>query len=313
MGNSSTINFITEHLASVDHRFSLASPIADSNAMMAYIHDVQNSKPPMKKCQCQIRFVVGHLENLFIVKDLPLLPIQLILHQQMETYISRPEKEQQEFMAEVNAIGQAYLHLPNLLLPVWSLTFAECPLFLNCLAEITATFPNAADVLTHLHPVLSLTATDISLLSDKKRRQLTHSEAILTVTSILSSCIHQLGHDCFLAGPGCVPWYIMGTPTIPWNSHINFLINLHNDDSLGLLQHILCQQGIITTAKKGAFQCSMLPSNGEPEPIVFMVTLKEVISPMGLCPSESTARDFNGISVINPSYLLNTMLASISS
>ncbi|KAK0184010.1 hypothetical protein F5146DRAFT_1006897 [Armillaria mellea] len=313
MGDSSTIGFVTEHLASVDHRFSLASPIADSNATMAYIHDVQNSEPPMKKRQCQIRFVVGHLEKPFIVKDLPLLPIQLILHQQMDTYISRPEKEQQEFMAEVIAIGQAYLRLPNLPPPVWSLTFAERPLFLNCLAEITAAFPDAADVLTRLHPVLSPTATDISSLSDKKRRQLTRSEAILAVTSILSSCIRQLGHDCFLAGPGCVPWYIMGTPTIPWNSHIDFLISLHNDDSLGSLQHVLCQQGVITTAKKGAFQCSVLPSNGEPEPIVFTVTLKEVISPMGLRPGESTATDFNGISAINPSYLLNTMLASISS
>ncbi|KAK0186239.1 hypothetical protein F5146DRAFT_1142538 [Armillaria mellea] len=95
MGDSSTIVFVTEHLASVDHRFSLASPVADNKAMMIYIHNVLN-------------------ENLFIVKDLLLLPIQLILHQQMETYISRPEKEQQEFMAEVIAISQVYLHLPNL-------------------------------------------------------------------------------------------------------------------------------------------------------------------------------------------------------
>ncbi|KAK0184048.1 hypothetical protein F5146DRAFT_1076707 [Armillaria mellea] len=310
MGDSSTIVIVTEHLASVDHRFSLASPVADNKATMTYLHDVLNNGSPKKKHKCQIRFVVGHLENLFIVKNLPLLPIQLILHRQMQISLSRSEKRQKKSMANVIAISKAYLRLPNLPPPVWSLTFAERPLFLDFLAKITAAFPDAADVLTHLHPVLSPTATDVSSLSPKERRELIRSETIFAATSTLSSCIHQLGHECFLAGPGYVPWYIMGAPTVPSNIRVDFLVVLHNDNSLVSLKHILCQQGVIE-AKYDALQCSMLAGNGNLRSL--KVTLEEIPLSMGLRPGESTGTDYKGISIINPSYLFSTMLTSISS
>lgn len=88
------------------------------------------------------------------------------------------------------------------------------------------------------------------------------------------------------------------------------MVILHNGNSLGSLKHILCQQGIIE-AQKDAFQCSILASNGQLRS--FTVTLEEVPSSMGLRPGESTGTDFNGLSIINPSYLFSTMLASISS
>ncbi|SJL14972.1 uncharacterized protein ARMOST_18449 [Armillaria ostoyae] len=237
MGDSSTLTYATKHLASVDHRFSLASPVADGKATMTYNHDVLNDGSLTKKHQCKVKFVSGPLEDLFIVKDLPLLPIQLLIYRRMESCVCRSEKKLKKCMSEVIAIGEAYLRLPDLPPPEWSITPAERPLFLDHLAKITAEFPETADLFTHLHPGLFPTATivptppsivlatrsdstivldrDVSSLSAKERKLLTHSETVLTATRTLSFCIRQLGHDCFLAGPGYVPWYIMGSPIVP--------------------------------------------------------------------------------------------------
>lgn len=235
MGDSSTLAYVTQGLASVDHRFSLNSLDADSKATMSYIHDVLNDGSPMEKRQCQVRFVSGHLDDFFIVKDLPLLPIQMILHRHMQTYRSSSEKKLKQFSSGVITISKAYLCLPNLPPPVWSLTLAERPLFLNQLAKISAAFPESAELLTRLHPGPSPGTTispdppsvmpdltsgltevvDISLLSVEEKKEPGHSNIVLAATSLLSSSIHQLGHDCFLAGPGYVPWYIMGSPTVP--------------------------------------------------------------------------------------------------
>ena len=76
MGDSSTLAYATQHLASADHRFSLASRGADGEAMMTYIHDVLNDGSPAKKHQCKVKFISGQLKNVLIVKDFPLLPIQ---------------------------------------------------------------------------------------------------------------------------------------------------------------------------------------------------------------------------------------------
>lgn len=202
---------------------------------MTYIHNVLNDGSPMKKHQCQVTFVSSHLEDFFIIKDLPLLPIQSIIYRRIEGYVSRSEKKLKKSMSEVIAISEAYFGLPNIPPPVWSLTPAERPLFLDYLDKITAEFPESADLLTRLHLELFPTATippippfivsatrsdsisvlDVSSLSAKERKLLTHSETVLTATRTLSFYIRQLGHDCFLAGPGYVPWYIMGSPIVP--------------------------------------------------------------------------------------------------
>ncbi|KAK0430079.1 hypothetical protein EV421DRAFT_1938165, partial [Armillaria borealis] len=249
--------------ASVDHRFSVASPVSDGKATMTYDHDVLNDGSLTKKHQCKVKFVSSHMEDFFIVKDLPLLPIQSIIYRRMEGCVSRSEKKLKKCMSEVIAIGEAYLRLPNLPPPAWSITPAERPLFLDHLAKITAEFPETADLFTHLHPGLFPTATivptapsivlatrsdstivldrDVSSLSAKERKLLTHSETVLTATRTLSFCIHQLGHECFLAGPGYVPWYIMGSPIVPTSHRIDFLVILRNGNSLDSLQRILCQ------------------------------------------------------------------------
>ncbi len=235
MGDSSTLTYATQHLVNVDHRFSVVSQDADGTATMTYDHDVLNDGSPTKKHQCKVKFVSGYLEDFFIVKDLPLLPIQSIIYRRMESCVSKSEKKLKKSMLEAIAIGEAYLRLPNLPPPVWSLIPAEQPLFLDYLAKITAEFPESADLLTRLHPGLFPTATippippsivsatrsdstsvlDVSSLSSKERKQQTHSETVLTATRTLSFCIRQLGHDCFLTGPGYVPWYIMGSPIVP--------------------------------------------------------------------------------------------------
>lgn len=153
----------------------------------------------------------------------------------MESCVGKSEKKLKKSMLEVIAIGEAYLGLPNIPPPIWNLTPAERPLFLDYLAKITAEFSESADLLTRLHLGLFPTATippippfivsatrsdsisvlDVSSLSAKERKLLTHPETVLTATHTLSFCIRQLGHDCFLAGPGYVPWYIMGSPIVP--------------------------------------------------------------------------------------------------
>lgn len=90
---------------------------------------------------------------------------------------------------------------------------------------------------------------------------------------------------------------------------IDFLVILHNN-SLDSLQRILCQQGILE-AKHGAYWCSVLVRDGKSR--IFMVTLEEVPSSIGLRPGESIERDFNGIPIINQSYLFSTMLTSARS
>ncbi|PBK58148.1 hypothetical protein ARMSODRAFT_1091332 [Armillaria solidipes] len=127
---------------------------------MTYIHNMLNDGSPMKKHRCQVKFVSSHsVEDFFIIKDLPLLPIQSIIYRRMESRVSRSEKKLKKSMSEVIAISEAYLRLPNLPPPVWSLTPAEQPLFLDYLAKITAAFPESADLLASLHPRLFPTAT----------------------------------------------------------------------------------------------------------------------------------------------------------
>ncbi|PBK85830.1 hypothetical protein ARMGADRAFT_1169334 [Armillaria gallica] len=159
MGDSSTLTYATQHIASIDHRFSVASPVVDGKAAMTYNHDVLNVRSPTKKHQCKVKFISGHLEDFFILKDLPLLQIQSIIYRRMESCVGKSEKKLKKSMLEVIAIGKAYLHLPNLLPPVWSLTPAEQPLFLDYLAKITAEFPESANLLTRLHPGLFPTTT----------------------------------------------------------------------------------------------------------------------------------------------------------
>lgn len=194
-----------------------------------------NDGSPTKKHQCQVQFVSSNLEDSFIVKDLPLLSIQSIIYRRMEPWVSSSEKKRRKSISEVIAISEAYLRLPNLPPSVWSIPTADRPLFLGHLAKIIAAFPETADLLARLHPELSPTPTisptppsvvpavrlnstsvvDISSLSVKDRKKFTHSETVLAAATTLSSCIRQLGHDCFLAGPGDVPWYIMGSATVP--------------------------------------------------------------------------------------------------
>ncbi|KAK0190128.1 hypothetical protein F5146DRAFT_1139668 [Armillaria mellea] len=329
-GDSSTIIYATQHLASVDQRFSLVSPVANSKATMVYIHDVLNDGSPTKKHQCQVQFVSSNLEDFFIVKDLPLLPIQSIIYRRMEPWISSSEKKRRKLISEVIALSEAYLRLPNLPPSVWSLPTADRPVFLDHLAKINAAFPETADLLAHLHPRLSPTPTisptppsvspavrlnstsivDVSLLPVQKKKQFAHSETVLAAITTLSSCIRELGHDYFLTGPEHVPWYIMGSPTVPTNHRLDFLIILRGGDSLASLQHILRQQGAIQL-KDGAFQCSVLGRDGKSRPC--KVTLEEVPSSMGLCTGEPMGTDFDGISIINQSYLFSTMLTSVSS
>ncbi|KAK0457735.1 uncharacterized protein EV420DRAFT_475598 [Desarmillaria tabescens] len=235
MGDTATLAYATGRLASTDPRFSLTKQAFNSKAAMAYTHDVLNDGSPTKKHECRVNFVCSHLRDLFIVKDLPLLPIQLILYRHMEAHFQRSEKRLKKAMDKVIVISEAYLRLPNLPPSVWSLTPAERPLFLDYLAKIMSALPDTADLLARLHPVPLPVATmspapppivsaaesdstsvvEISSSSVQERKQLFHSETVLAATRTVSSCIRQQGHDCFLAGPGYVPWYIMGSPIVP--------------------------------------------------------------------------------------------------
>ncbi|KAK0491891.1 hypothetical protein EDD18DRAFT_1358319 [Armillaria luteobubalina] len=73
MGDPSTLTYTTQHLASVHCRFSLASWVADGKVTM-YTDDVLNDGSPIKKHQCQVKFVTGHMENVFIHRE----PIKLV-------------------------------------------------------------------------------------------------------------------------------------------------------------------------------------------------------------------------------------------
>ncbi|KAK0491914.1 hypothetical protein EDD18DRAFT_1185348 [Armillaria luteobubalina] len=332
MGDSPTLMHATEHLASVDHRFSITSQDTDGNATMTYTHNRLNRGSPTKKHKCKVRFVSGQLENVFIVKGFPLLEIQSIIYRRMESCVNKSEKNLKKCMLGVIALGEAYLRLPNLSPPVWSIAPAERPLFLRHLSKITSAFPESADLLTHLHPSLFPTSTivsippsivlasrlesavildgDVASLSRKGRKLMAHSETVLTATRTISSSIHQQGHDCFLAGPGYVPWYIMGSPVIPTNHDIDFLVILRNGDSLDSLQCLLCRQGVLK-ARKGAFLFSVPWRDGKLRSC--RVSVEEVPSSLGLCPDESVGTSFNGISIINQSYLFSTLLATVNS
>ncbi|PBK64652.1 hypothetical protein ARMSODRAFT_457356 [Armillaria solidipes] len=116
-GDSSTIIYATQHLASVDHRFSLASPVADSKVTMNYIHDVLNDGSPTKKHQCQVKFVSSHLEDFFIVKDLPLLPIQSVIYRCMEPRVNNSENKRRKFISEISgSVMPIYVFLISRLL-----------------------------------------------------------------------------------------------------------------------------------------------------------------------------------------------------
>ncbi|KAK0190132.1 hypothetical protein F5146DRAFT_1054167 [Armillaria mellea] len=272
MGDSSTLTYATQHLASADHRFSLASRGADGEATMTYIHDVLNDGSPAKKHQCKVKFVSGQLENVLIVEDFPLLPIQSTIYRRMESCVNKSQKKLKNCMSEVVAISEAYHRLPNRPRPVWSLTPTERPLFLEHLTKITAAFPESADLLDRLHPRVFPTTTLVPT-----------PPSIVFATRSDSTVIldrDQLGHDCFLAGPGYVPWYIMGSPIVPTSHDINFLVVLRNGTSLDSLQRIL--------SRKGAFLFSMLWRDGKPRSCI--------------------GTDFHGISIINQNYLFFTLL-----
>ncbi|KAK0209830.1 hypothetical protein IW262DRAFT_1468120 [Armillaria fumosa] len=81
MGDLATLAFATQRLASMDHRFSLTTQetqATNSIATMSYCHDVLNDRSSFKKHTCKIILVCGPLYKFFAVKNLPLLPIQVI-------------------------------------------------------------------------------------------------------------------------------------------------------------------------------------------------------------------------------------------
>ncbi len=217
----------------MDRRFSLTTQVIDNIATMSYYHNVLNDGSSLKKHDCKINLVSGPAYEFFTVQDLPLLPIQVILHRSMETYSEMSVYRLKNAMAEVIAISEAYLRLPHLPSSVWSLTPAERPLFLDKLAKIKTAFPEAASLLACLHPSLppspidppvssavgtqstSVAETSSPPTAATERRQLSHSEAVLAVAHTLYLCVCQLGHECFVAGTGYAPWYIMGSPIIP--------------------------------------------------------------------------------------------------
>ncbi|KAK0190126.1 hypothetical protein F5146DRAFT_652890 [Armillaria mellea] len=261
MGDSSTLAYVTQGLASADHRFFLASRDAGSKATMTYVHDVLKKGSQRKRHDCQVKLVSGSLDHMFIVNDLPLLPIQIILSRYMETFGNRSKKKLKKCFPEIVAISDVYLRLPNLPPPVWNLTLEERPLFLKHLAILSADHPEIAVLFARLYPGPSLSPAispdppfiaqdprfakpdlmvtgfvDISSLSVKERKEPGPSDIVLAATRILSSFIRQQGHDCFLTGPGYTPWYIIGSPIVPTDYTINFLVTSHNGNSLDSLQ-----------------------------------------------------------------------------
>ncbi len=79
-------------------------------------------------------------------------------------------------MAEVIAISEAYLRLPNLPPSIWDLTHAEQPLFLERLAEVEAASPSAAGLLARLYPTLPVDFS--SILIPRPRQQARTSGAL---------------------------------------------------------------------------------------------------------------------------------------
>ncbi|KAK0431811.1 hypothetical protein EV421DRAFT_1852111 [Armillaria borealis] len=327
-GDSATLAYATHRLADMDRRFSLTTQVIDNIATMLYYHNVLNDRSSFKKHECKISLVSGPAYEFFTVQDLPLLPIQVILYRSMETHSEMSVSRLKNAMAEVVAISEAYLRLPHLPSSVWSLTPAEWPVFLDKLAKITTVFPEAASLFACLHPSLppppieppgplatgtqstSVAKTSSLPTATTGRRQLSHSESILAVAHTLSLCVRQLGHECFVGGTGYAPWYIMGSPIIPTNHRVGFLVILRDGKSLGWLQHTLCRNGVLK-ATKGALQYSPLFNNGESK--VWNFTFETIPLSMGLHPEESTGTYFDGISVINQNYLFFIMLSSVSS
>ncbi|KAK0491958.1 hypothetical protein EDD18DRAFT_1358382 [Armillaria luteobubalina] len=333
MGDSTTLAYASQRLASMDRRISLKTQVIDSITTMSYDHDVLNDGSSLKKHTCKIILICGPSYRFFVVKNLPLLPIQVILYRFMKTYSKRSGSRVKNAMAEVIAISEAYLGLPDLPPSVWSLTPAEQPLFVDNLAKITAIFPEAAGLFARLHPsslppielvppfieppvllVPAIQSTEVvetsSLLTIvKERKRLSHSEAILVATHALSSYVRQLGHECFLAGTAHAPWYILGSPVLPTNHRVDFLVLLRNGKSLDWLQRTLCKQGILN-AKNDVLKYTANLNDGESKNC--KVTFEQLPSSMGLRPEEPTGMVVDGISVINPSYLLSILLSSVS-
>ncbi len=226
MGDSTTLRCATQHLASVNRRFSLTLDVAPDITHMSYNDNVLNHELLTKKRRCKVIFVCGTLYSIFIVKDIPLLPIQVILYQLLK-------KSGRGRVAEAIAISKAYLRLPDRPPAIWDLAPAEQPLFLDLLAEVKILSPHAAKVLDRLHPAVPLIhpappialpsvpatvrsgstrTTRKSFLSVRERENIHRSKVIFHAIHTISKCARRLGYDCFLAGSGYVPWYVMGSP-----------------------------------------------------------------------------------------------------
>ncbi len=159
MGNSATLVHAIQRLASVDRRFTLTTRLT-TRVAPGTVHMSYNGSL-MRKHRCNIIFVCGPLYRTFIIKDLPLLPIQVILYQLLK---SGPGQ-----MDDVIAISKAYLRLPNLPPTMWDLTHAEQSLLLERFAEVKAVSFSAARLLARLYPPLPVGFS--SILAPRRRQQ----------------------------------------------------------------------------------------------------------------------------------------------